>query len=114
MRRELNQLIRSRSSNTVKSPIVMFSAVVELPAGHTLRLLRDCVWPSPMHLQMRRFMYSYEWPLGMGSLRAQVYVWDEATAPPLGEKVEDTKGKGGRKRLRLEKIRLKIRWRRRL
>lgn len=88
MRRELNQLIRTRSSNTVKSPIVMFSAVDEVPAGHTLRLLRDCTWPSPMHLQMRRFMYSYEWPVGMGSWRTQVHVWDEATAPPLEEKYE--------------------------
>lgn len=89
MRRELNQLIRSRSSNTVRSPIVLFSAVDELPAGHTLRLLRDCEWPSPMHLQLRRYMYSYEWPMGMGSWKAQVHIWDEATAPLLEDSTED-------------------------
>ncbi|EJC98781.1 glycosyl transferase, partial [Fomitiporia mediterranea MF3/22] len=79
LRSEMNALLRTRSSNTRRPPIVLFSAPDEIPAAHTLQLLRDCAFPSPLHLQLRRFMYSFEWPVGWDSWRAQVHVWDTGT-----------------------------------
>ncbi|KAL5533749.1 hypothetical protein ACEPAG_209 [Sanghuangporus baumii] len=84
LRSEMNSLLRSRSSNTRRPPAVLFSTPDEIPAAHTMRLLRDCKFPSPLHLQMRKFLYSFEWPSppvgwGSDSWRAQVHVWDVGT-----------------------------------
>ncbi|KAL5519436.1 hypothetical protein ACEPAH_1119 [Sanghuangporus vaninii] len=84
LRSEMNSLLRTRSSNTRRPPVVLFSAPDEIPAAHTMRLLRDCKFPSPLHLQMRKFLYSFEWPSppvgsGWDSWRAQVHVWDVGT-----------------------------------
>ncbi|KAL5494773.1 hypothetical protein ACEPAI_235 [Sanghuangporus weigelae] len=84
LRSEMNSLLRSRSSNTRRPPAVLFSTPDEIPAAHTMRLLRDCKFPSPLHLQMRKFLYSFEWPSppvgwGWDSWRAQVHVWDVGT-----------------------------------
>ncbi|KAI5120788.1 hypothetical protein M0805_002415 [Coniferiporia weirii] len=79
LRAEMNGLMRARSSNTRRPPLVLFAGADELPAAHTIRLLRDCAFPSPLHLQLRRFAYAYEWPGAWDSWRAQVHVWDTGT-----------------------------------
>ncbi|PAV22674.1 glycosyltransferase family 17 [Pyrrhoderma noxium] len=68
LRSEMNTLLRSRSSNTRRPPIVLFSDVTEIPKAHTIRLLRGCAFPTPLHLQMREFMYSFEFPFSSSLL----------------------------------------------
>ena len=58
-------------------PLVIFSDVDEIPSKHTLRLVKTCAAPSPIHLQMRNFLYSFEWPYGRGSWRAQIHEWGD-------------------------------------
>ncbi|PIL35470.1 hypothetical protein GSI_02197 [Ganoderma sinense ZZ0214-1] len=54
-------------------PLVVFSDVDEIPSAHTVQLLRHCKATTPIHLQMREYLYSFEWPAGDGSWRAQVH-----------------------------------------
>lgn len=89
LRGEMTDLLRTRSSNTLRTPLVLFAEIDEIPSAHTIRLLRDCVFPSPLHLQLRRFMYSFAWPIGWDSARAQVHVWDENSLPDAGPGVID-------------------------
>ncbi|KAH8110595.1 glycosyltransferase family 17-domain-containing protein [Phellopilus nigrolimitatus] len=92
LRSEMNGLLRARASNTRRPPLVLFSAADELPAAHTLGLLRDCVFPQPLHLQLRRFAYAYAWPVGWDSWRAQVHVWDTGTRLEfVGENTEEAR-----------------------
>ncbi|KLO20181.1 glycosyl transferase [Schizopora paradoxa] len=77
LRSELDDLIRIRAYNTHHKPLVLFSTAEEIPSGRTVRLLKDCDFPAPIHLQLRRYMYSFEWPVAGGwSWRAQVHSWD--------------------------------------
>ena len=78
-RRHMDALLRAHMvDNKAKgklkvSPLVVFSDVDEIPSAHTVQLLRRCKVPTPVHLQMREYMYSFEWPAGDGSWRAQVH-----------------------------------------
>lgn len=75
-RDEMTALLRNHLPDMMASPIVVFSDVDEIPSSHTLQLLRACNFPSPIHLQMRNFLYSFEWPYGW-SWRPQAHVWQE-------------------------------------
>lgn len=75
----MTRLIQTRLPNTLRPPLVIFSDVDEIPSAQTLRLLKACAFPAPLHLQMRNYMYSFEWPYGWGSWRAQVHEWDATT-----------------------------------
>jgi len=75
----MSALLRSHLPSTPRPPLVLFSDVDEIPAAHTIRLLKGCAFVGPLHLQMRTYMYSFEWPTGLSSWRAQVHEWDEAT-----------------------------------
>lgn len=61
-------------------PLVVFSDVDEIPSRHSLQLLKKCQAPSPIHLQMRNFLYSFEWPAGMSS----EWISDYITLPRSG------------------------------
>jgi beta-1,4-mannosyl-glycoprotein beta-1,4-N-acetylglucosaminyltransferase len=78
-RDSMTALLESRLQSTTRPPLVIFSDVDEIPSAHTLRLLKACDFASdgkgPLHLQMRTFLYSFEWPIGWGSWRAQVHEW---------------------------------------
>lgn len=76
-RKFMTQLIRSRVHSNAPAPIVLFSDLDELPSSHTLQLLRTCTFPSPIHLQLRNYLYSFEWPVGSSSWRAQVHEWND-------------------------------------
>lgn len=78
-RNTMNALLASHATSTQHSPLVLFSDVDEIPAAHALRLLRGCAFASPIHLQMRTFLYSFEWPIGWGSWRAQLHEWKNET-----------------------------------
>ncbi len=44
--------------------IVIMSDLDEIPTPHTLSLLKQCSdWPSPIHLQMKNYRYSFEFPI---------------------------------------------------
>ena len=74
-RRHMDALLRDHlhQDQAKVPPLVVFSDVDEIPYAHTVRLLQRCEAPSPVHLQMREYMYSFEWPAGEGSWRAQVH-----------------------------------------
>ncbi|KAI1796924.1 glycosyltransferase family 17 protein [Ganoderma leucocontextum] len=76
-RRHMDALLREQMdkdrAKAKAPPLVVFSDVDEIPSAHTVRLLQRCKAPSPIHLQMREYLYSFEWPAGEGSWRAQVH-----------------------------------------
>jgi len=68
----------SRSKHVVKPPagsLILESDVDEIPAKHTIALLKACQSPLPLHLQLRNYVYSFEFPTDMRSWRAQVHEW---------------------------------------
>lgn len=71
----LTQMINAEVGATLSQPLVIFADVDELPSIHTMRLIQACDAPSPLHLQLRNYVYSFEWPLGLDSWRAQVHKW---------------------------------------
>lgn len=72
-RNHMDNLLRSRVRAGAEPPLVIFSDVDEIPSAHTIRLLQMCEAPNPIHLQMAEYLYSFEWPVGEGSWRAQVH-----------------------------------------
>jgi beta-1,4-mannosyl-glycoprotein beta-1,4-N-acetylglucosaminyltransferase len=48
-------------------PLVIFADADEIPSRHSVELIRKCSAPNPIHLQMRNFLYSFEWFLGVDS-----------------------------------------------
>jgi len=65
----MTRLLQDTNSNEHlgNPPLVIFSDVDEIPSRNSLQLLKRCQAPSPIHLQMRNFLYSFEWPVGMSS-----------------------------------------------
>lgn len=68
-RNTMTRLIRDTYSSAQMSvPSLVISADVdEIPSRHTLQLLKRCQAPNPIHLQMRSYSYSFEWPVGRTS-----------------------------------------------
>ena len=51
---------------------VLMMDVDEIPSWHTVRMLRTCESiPSPIHLQLRNYLYSFEFQLDMESWRGK-------------------------------------------
>ncbi|TDL22556.1 glycosyltransferase family 17 protein [Rickenella mellea] len=73
----LSQSIRNELRSMPRAPLVLMSDVDEIPSAHTMALLRGCAFQSPLHLQMREYLYSFEWPRGWLSWRAQVHEWGD-------------------------------------
>ncbi|KAK7057513.1 glycosyltransferase family 17 protein [Favolaschia claudopus] len=55
--------------------LVVMSDIDELPAAHTVKLLRTCDFGQSIHLQLRNYLYSFEWLVGLTSWRASMHVW---------------------------------------
>ncbi|KAJ3549394.1 hypothetical protein NMY22_g897 [Coprinellus aureogranulatus] len=55
--------------------LVFMSDSDEIPAEYTIRLLKACDFGKDIHLQLRNFMYSFEWYLGYSSWRASAHIW---------------------------------------
>ncbi|KAF8328663.1 uncharacterized protein EI90DRAFT_2925472 [Cantharellus anzutake] len=52
------------SAGVKANDIVIMSDVDEIPTPHTISLLKQCsTWPSPIHLQMKNYRYSFEYPI---------------------------------------------------
>ncbi|KAK0486017.1 glycosyltransferase family 17 protein [Armillaria novae-zelandiae] len=60
-------------------PLVVMSDVDEIPSAHTLQLLKACDFGTSIHLQLRNYVYSFEWLLGFNSWRASVNLWMPST-----------------------------------
>jgi beta-1,4-mannosyl-glycoprotein beta-1,4-N-acetylglucosaminyltransferase len=55
--------------------LVIMSDLDEIPFAHSIMLLKGCDFGQSIHLQMRNYIYSFEWMLGLNSWRASVQVW---------------------------------------
>ncbi|KIY62315.1 glycosyltransferase family 17 protein [Cylindrobasidium torrendii FP15055 ss-10] len=59
--------------------IVIMSDIDEIPSLPTLKLLKYCDFGYSLHLQLRNYLYSFEWFVGMTSWRASVQLWDQGS-----------------------------------
>jgi len=55
--------------------LVHMSDVDEIPSSHTLGLLSACNFGTAIHLQLRDYLYSFEWTTGPLSWRSSVQLW---------------------------------------
>lgn len=68
----LDQLIRI--AGITEDDLLIMSDVDEIPSGHTINMLRWCDdIPDVLHLQLRNYLYSFEFPLDDKSWRASVH-----------------------------------------
>ncbi|KAG9439656.1 hypothetical protein H6P81_019821 [Aristolochia fimbriata] len=72
-RAAVNTLLREAGIDM--GDLVIMSDTDELPSAHTVKLLQWCDGPPPvMHLQLKQYMYSFEFPLDHGSWRATAQI----------------------------------------
>lgn len=55
--------------------LIIMSDIDEIPSQHTISLLKACEFGEAIHLQLRNFVYSFEWHVDMASWRASVQLW---------------------------------------
>jgi beta-1,4-mannosyl-glycoprotein beta-1,4-N-acetylglucosaminyltransferase len=65
-----------RDSGIWEDDLVIMSDVDEIPSGHTINLLRWCDNIPPLiHLELRYYLYSFEFLVGYESWRAEVHLY---------------------------------------
>lgn len=70
----LDQLIKL--AGIKEDDLLIMSDVDELPSGHTINLLRWCDgFPPILHLQLKNYLYSYEYYVDSKSWRASVHLY---------------------------------------
>ena len=70
----LDQLIKL--AGIEEDDLLIMSDVDEIPSGHTINLLRWCDgYPPVLHLQLRNYLYSYEYYLDSKSWRASLHLY---------------------------------------
>lgn len=69
----LRSHFRELPGSTTK--LVLMSDIDEIPSSHTVALLKACDFGLSIHLQLRNFLYSFEWYLDLSSWRASVHLW---------------------------------------
>jgi beta-1,4-mannosyl-glycoprotein beta-1,4-N-acetylglucosaminyltransferase len=57
--------------------LVHMADVDEIPSSHSLALLKACDFGNAIHLQLREYVYSYEWYTGPRSWRSSVQLWSK-------------------------------------
>jgi beta-1,4-mannosyl-glycoprotein beta-1,4-N-acetylglucosaminyltransferase len=77
-RNTMTMLIRSHISSfpSGTQTMVLMSDLDEVPTRHTVDLLKNCDFGSSIHLQLRDYLYSFEWCLGLTSWRASAQIWN--------------------------------------
>ncbi|KAF8967933.1 glycosyltransferase family 17 protein [Flammula alnicola] len=77
-RNTMTMLIRSHLSTFAANTrsLVLMSDLDEIPARHTVDLLKHCDFGPSIHLQLRDYLYSFEWYLGLTSWRASAQMWN--------------------------------------
>ncbi|XP_077243902.1 beta-1,4-N-acetylglucosaminyltransferase family protein [Tasmannia lanceolata] len=74
----VNALLR-RSGISVGDLLIM-SDTDEVPSPHTVKLLQWCDGPPPvMHLQLKNYLYSFEFPVDYSSWRATAHIVGQRT-----------------------------------
>ncbi|GAK67744.1 glycosyltransferase family 17 protein [Moesziomyces antarcticus] len=73
-RKHVTELLRSQVQPPDGSLILM-SDVDEIPSLAAVQLLSTCQSPLPLHLSLRSYVYSFEFPTTAKSWRAQVHAW---------------------------------------
>lgn len=69
-----------REAGVSYGDLLIMSDVDEIPSQHTINLLRWCDnIPSVMHLQLRNYLYSFEFPVDYNSWRASVHIYQRHT-----------------------------------
>ncbi|PWN28666.1 glycosyl transferase [Jaminaea rosea] len=69
--------------NVLKPPassLLLMADVDEIPSHASLSLLKACAAPLPMHLQMRNYVYSFEWVTDNRSWRAQLHELNDGSS----------------------------------
>ncbi|KAJ7502915.1 glycosyltransferase family 17 protein [Mycena galericulata] len=76
---EMSKLLRSHMAEFLPDTqsLVIMSDVDEIPSAHTIELLRTCDFGQSIHLQLRNYLYSFEWLVGLTSWRASVHLWGQ-------------------------------------
>ncbi|KAL1660921.1 glycosyltransferase family 17 protein [Schizophyllum commune] len=57
--------------------LILMSDVDEIPSKHSVELLKACNFGDSVHLQMRNYVYSFEWFVGFNSWRPQAHMWNK-------------------------------------
>ncbi|KAJ6558425.1 glycosyltransferase family 17 protein [Mycena vulgaris] len=80
-RMQMTKLIRSHMAEFLPETqsLVIMSDIDEIPSAHSIELLRTCDFGPSIHLQLRNYVYSFEWLVGLTSWRASVHRWDQNT-----------------------------------
>lgn len=60
-----------------ENSLIVMADVDEISSRATMKLLKACTAPLPVHLQMQNYIYSFEWVTGARSWRAQVHSYGE-------------------------------------
>ncbi|KAJ6857535.1 hypothetical protein NC651_039061 [Populus alba x Populus x berolinensis] len=69
-----------RSSGISYGDLIIMSDADEIPSPHTLKLLQWCdEIPHAMHLELKHYMYSFEFPVDYSSWRATVQIFGPRT-----------------------------------
>lgn len=69
-----------RRSGITPGDVVIMADTDEIPSPQTLQLLQWCDGMPPlMHLELREYLYSFEFPVGFGSWRATAQVYRPET-----------------------------------
>lgn len=60
--------------------LLIISDTDEIPSPHTVKLLKWCDGtPSVLHLEMKNYMYSFEFPVDYSSWRATIHIYNQHT-----------------------------------
>ncbi|KAM3589879.1 hypothetical protein VKS41_000733 [Umbelopsis sp. WA50703] len=77
MRKSMNEHLQTLAKT---DDLILMTDVDEIPRANTLGIIKSCSGvPSPLHLQLRNYLYSYEFPLDMDSWRARIERYNEHT-----------------------------------
>ncbi|KAL4200577.1 hypothetical protein AMTRI_Chr02g254260 [Amborella trichopoda] len=77
-RAAMNGLLRRAGVSS--GDLVIMSDADEIPSPHTIDILRWCDGiPPVMHLELRNYLYSFEFPVDLDSWRASVHVFEPRT-----------------------------------
>ncbi|KAJ6495702.1 glycosyltransferase family 17 protein [Mycena vitilis] len=89
-RNQMTTMLRSHMAEFLPETqsLVIMSDIDEIPAAHTIQLLRTCDFGQSIHLQLRNYLYSFEWLVGLTSWRASVHKWGSDTFYRHGQSSE--------------------------
>ncbi|PWA72235.1 beta-1,4-N-acetylglucosaminyltransferase family protein [Artemisia annua] len=74
----MNELIRR--SGITDGDLLIVSDTDEIPSSHTVKLLKSCDGlPTVLHLEMRNYVYSFEFPVDYNSWRATAHMYSRWT-----------------------------------